>query len=170
MLSILEVCQMTGKSEKTIYRMMSNGKLPYSQIEGKRFVEEENVWALIPNKASLDKKDSLEQKISTLTNEIIRLSDLIESLIDSKNTYQTSSNDEEQRYATQVKRQHKISSNEMRAQKAKSRLFEELDKLKETNEIPMYRNAPSVTGIHKITGIDRGTISKYLSEWVLRHF
>lgn len=151
MLSILEVCQMTGKSEKTIYRMMSNGKLPYSQIEGKRFVEEENVWALIPNKASLDKKDSLEQKISTLTNEIIRLSDLIESLIDSKNTYQTS-------------------SNEMRAQKAKSRLFEELDKLKETNEIPMYRNAPSVTGIHKITGIDRGTISKYLSEWVLRNF
>ncbi|ENM3803748.1 hypothetical protein NTH48_003277 [Vibrio cholerae] len=142
---------MTGKSEKTIYRMMSNGKLPYSQIEGKRFVEEENVWALIPNKASLDKKDSLEQKISTLTNEIIRLSDLIESLIDSKNTYQTS-------------------SNEMRAQKAKSRLFEELDKLKETNEIPMYRNAPSVTGIHKITGIDRGTISKYLSEWVLRNF
>ncbi|EGQ8494478.1 helix-turn-helix domain-containing protein [Vibrio cholerae] len=170
MLSILEVCQMTGKSEKTIYRMMGKGKLPYSQIEGKRFVEEEDVWALIPNKASLDKKDSLEQKISTLTNEVIRLSGLIESLIDAKSTSQTSNNDEGQKDKTQVKRQNKISSNEMRAQKAKSRLFEELDKLKETNEIPMYRNAPSVTGIHKITGIDRGTISKYLSEWVSRNF
>ncbi|HDL8941436.1 TPA: helix-turn-helix domain-containing protein [Vibrio cholerae] len=161
---------MTGKSEKTIYRMMSNGKLPYSQIDGKRFVEKEDVWALIPNKALLDKKDSLEQKISTLTNEVIRLSGLIESLIDSKSTYQTSSNNEEPRDTTKLKRQHKTSSNEMRAQKAKSRLFEELDKLKEINEIPMYRNAPSVTGIHKITGIDRGTISKYLSEWVSRNF
>ncbi|ENM5863962.1 helix-turn-helix domain-containing protein [Vibrio mimicus] len=161
---------MTGKSEKTIYRMMSNGKLPYSQIDGKRFVEKEDVWALIPNKALLDKKDSLEQKISTLTNEVIRLSSLIESLIDSKSTYQTSSNNEEPRDTTKLKRQHKTSSNEMRAQKAKSRLFEELDKLKEINEIPMYRNAPSVTGIHKITGIDRGTISKYLSEWVSRNF
>ncbi|EOW9280381.1 TPA: helix-turn-helix domain-containing protein [Vibrio cholerae] len=166
MLSILEVCQMTGKSEKTIYRMMSNGKLPYSQIDGKRFVEKEDVWALIPNKASLDKRDSLEQKISTLTNEVIRLGGLIELLIDSKGASQTSSSDEEQRNT----RQHKTSSNEIRAQKAKSRLFEELDKLKKTNEIPMYRNAPSITGIHKITGIDRGTISKYLSEWVSRNF
>lgn len=169
MISILEVCQMTGKSEKTIYRMMNNGKLPYHQIEGKRFVEEEDVLALIPNKAALNKKDSLEQKISTLTNEIIRLSGLIESLIDTKNTHQTSSYDEKQSNL-QVKRQPKISSNEMRAQKAKSRLFEALDKLKETNDIPMYRNAPSITGIHKITGIDRGTISKYLSEWALNNF
>lgn len=55
-----------------------------------------------------------------------------------------------------------LSTNERRAEDAKRRLFAALD---EMEEMPMYRGKPSITGIHKLTGIDRGTISKYLDEY-----
>lgn len=167
MLSIIEVCQMTGKSEKTIYRMMNNGKLPYTQINGKRFVDRENILNLLPNKDEIEKKDNLELKISTLTNEIIRLSNLVETLVNNQESSKLINNaSEDQVSPPPFKKQHKISSNEIRAQKAKNKLFEALDDLNHSGNIPFYRNAPSVTGIHNITGIDRGTISKYLQEWI----
>lgn len=167
MLSILEVCQMTGKSEKTIYRMMNNGKLPYAQIDGKRFVEKEDILSLLPNKSDIERRDNLEQKISILTNEIVRLSGLVESLLNNQESTRTLEADS---LPPLFKKQQKISSNEIRAQKAKKKLFEALDELKINGEIPLYRNSPSVTGIHRITGIDRGTISKYIKEWSDKNF
>lgn len=167
MLSILEVCHLTGKSEKTVYRMMNNGKLPYTQIDGKRFAEKEDVLKLLPNKHEIEKRDYLEQKISVLTNEVIRLSGLIELLVNSheknKNTAHPLIDNV---FDDSLKKQPKISSNEIRAKKAKIKLFESLDKLNKNNKLPMYRGLPSVTGIHRITGIDRGTISKYIKEWM----
>lgn len=164
MLSIVEVCQMTGKSEKTIYRMMNNGKLPYTQIDGKRFVDRESILSILPNKNKIEKQDNLEQKISTLTNEIIRLSTLVETLINrQESSIQPKSTSEDLTF----KKQQKISSNEIRARKAKIKLFEALNELKESDSIPIYRGTPSITGIHRLTGIDRGTISKYIKEWMV---
>ncbi|WP_318490416.1 hypothetical protein [Photobacterium leiognathi] len=59
----------------------------------------------------------------------------------------------------------KVDANEVRAKEAKARLFKELDALKEKDEIPLYRGKPSITKISEITGIDRGTISKYIKDW-----
>lgn len=157
---------MTGKSEKTIYRMMNNGKLPYTQIDGKRFVEKEDILSLLPNKSDVERRDNLEQKISILTNEIVRLSGLVESLLNNQESTRTLEADSLPPF---FKKQQKISSNEIRAKKAKIKLFEALNELKDSNSIPVYRNAPSVTGIHRLTGIDRGTISKYLPEWLDRN-
>lgn len=57
-------------------------------------------------------------------------------------------------------------ANELRSLEAKNRLFSALDELKSRDEIPLYRGKPSITKLKEITGIDRGTISKYINEWL----
>ena len=59
-----------------------------------------------------------------------------------------------------------ISANQQRALEAKERVFSALDDLKSRDEIPLYRGKPSLTKLKEITGIDRGTISKYINEWL----
>ena len=57
-------------------------------------------------------------------------------------------------------------ANEQRSLEAKNRLFAALDDLKSRDEIPLYRGKPSITKLKEITGIDRGTTSKYINEWL----
>lgn len=57
-------------------------------------------------------------------------------------------------------------ANEQRSLDAKNRLFSALDDLKSRDEIPLYRGKPSVTKLKEATGFDRGTISKYINEWL----
>lgn len=66
------------------------------------------------------------------------------------------------------KRMQKVSNqaNEQRSLDAKNRLFAALDDLKSRDEIPYYRGKPSVTKLKEATGFDRGTISKYINEWL----
>ncbi|MCD9468935.1 hypothetical protein [Photobacterium iliopiscarium] len=59
-----------------------------------------------------------------------------------------------------------ISANQQRALEAKERVFSALNDLKSRDEIPLYRGKPSLTKLKEITGIDRGTISKYINEWL----
>ncbi|PSW39191.1 hypothetical protein [Photobacterium leiognathi] len=58
------------------------------------------------------------------------------------------------------------SPNQQRALEVKERLFSALDELKSRDEIPLYRGKPSITKLKEVTGIDRGTISKYINEWL----
>ncbi|WP_305843166.1 hypothetical protein [Photobacterium leiognathi] len=58
------------------------------------------------------------------------------------------------------------SPNQQRALEAKERLFSALDELKSRDAIPLYRGKPSITKLKDVTGIDRGTISKYINEWL----
>ena len=58
-----------------------------------------------------------------------------------------------------------ISANQQRALEAKERVFSALNDLKSRDAIPLYREKPSLTKLKEITGIDRGTISKYINEW-----
>ncbi len=146
--------------------MMNGGKLPYTQIDGKRFVDREDILNLLPNKNEIEKQDSLEQKISILTNEIIRLGNIVEALLNNQGESKPSVSASENPVLAPFKKQQKISSNEIRARKAKMKLFEALNELKDNNSIPIYRGTPSITGIHRLTGIDRGTISKYIKEWM----
>ena len=60
----------------------------------------------------------------------------------------------------------KTSPNQQRALEAKEKLFSALDELKNREEIPLYRGKPSMTKLKEITGIDRGTIAKYINEWL----
>ena len=59
-----------------------------------------------------------------------------------------------------------ISTNQLRALEAKERVFSALNDLKSKGAIPLYRGKPSLTKLREITGIDRGTISKYINEWL----
>lgn len=61
----------------------------------------------------------------------------------------------------------KISANQQRALEAKERVFSALNDLKRRGAIPLYRGKPSLTKLKEITGIDRGTISKYINEWLV---
>ncbi|WP_318448909.1 hypothetical protein [Photobacterium leiognathi] len=65
-----------------------------------------------------------------------------------------------------VKRENNSSPNQQRALEVKARLFSALDELKSRDEIPLYRGKPSITKLKEVTGIDRGTISKYINEWL----
>ncbi|WP_318492191.1 hypothetical protein [Photobacterium leiognathi] len=65
-----------------------------------------------------------------------------------------------------VKEEKNSSPNQQRALEVKERLFAALDELKSRDEIPLYRGKPSITKLKEVTGIDRGTISKYISEWL----
>ncbi|MDG2708244.1 hypothetical protein P7M49_24470, partial [Vibrio parahaemolyticus] len=51
-------------------------------------------------------------------------------------------------------------------EEAKNRVFHALDLLLKNNALPMYRGKISPSGVQKETGIDRGTISKYLQDWL----
>ncbi|KWU29474.1 hypothetical protein AVL52_23345, partial [Vibrio parahaemolyticus] len=64
-----------------------------------------------------------------------------------------------------VSKERLSGDNERRAEEAKNRVFNALNKLLETNSLPMYRGKISPSGVQRETGIDRGTISKYLEEW-----
>ncbi|MCD9465505.1 hypothetical protein CJF25_21585 [Photobacterium phosphoreum] len=59
-----------------------------------------------------------------------------------------------------------ISANQQRALEAREKLFSALDDLKSRDAIPLYRGKPSITKLKEATGIDRGTISKYINEWL----
>ena len=189
MLSIQEICQLTGKSEKTIYRLMNSGKLPYETIGNKRYSKHEDIASnfKVNTKNSVDME--LSKKVDILTAEITRLSTLVESLItpplqtnqnrqrlknephDNQRLSQDSQRPSKNSVNTskEITRKPPSSSNEIRAEKSKMQLFEALDKLKKSQSIPVYRGKPSITGIYKITGIDRGTISKYIEEWISKN-
>jgi hypothetical protein len=62
-------------------------------------------------------------------------------------------------------KKNKSSANESRAMEARERVFRSLDELNKNNEIPTYRDKPSISKIAEITGIDRGTISKNITDW-----
>ena len=178
MLSILEVCQMTGKSEKTIYRMMNSGALPFTNVGNKRYINKSDLAPHIPKRSSYSEDIDVSKKIDVLTAEVTRLSTLVEALIQHQHFYQSDNKSKNQKtvndnqiqsndkVAYRVSKHPPSSSNEMRAQKAKAQIFEALNELKISDSIPLYRGSPSITGIHRITGIDRGTISKYLKEWI----
>ena len=81
MLSIQEICQATGKSEKTIYRMMNDGKLPYKTISNKRYVAISDIDSHFKIQTRTNTEADLSKKIDMLTSEIARLSTLVESLV-----------------------------------------------------------------------------------------
>ena len=68
--------------------------------------------------------------------------------------------------ALESTKQTESSPNQQRALEVKERLFSALDELKSRDEIPLYRGKPSITKLKEVTGIDRGTISKYINEWL----
>ncbi|WP_210457392.1 helix-turn-helix domain-containing protein [Vibrio crassostreae] len=186
MLSIQEICQATGKSEKTIYRMMNDGKLPYKTISNKRYVAISDIDSHFKIQTRTNTEADLSKKIDMLTSEIARLSTLVESLVTNppsplrinsqqeltdKDCQEGINDSQSQSFnldkiKSEITKKTPSSSNEIRAKKSKMQLFEALDKLKKSQNLPMYRGKPSITGVYKITGIDRGTISKYIEEWI----
>lgn len=151
MLTIKEVCQLTQLSRKTVYRRMSEGVISYTQINGKRLVSPDSIAHLIVSTESNSVSNvsesecvKLRQSVDILTQKI----DQLISMISSQNSVTVS----------QVKiKNGKVSDNEKRAQDARERVFKLLES---------YSNkVPSVAQMHRDSGIDRGTISKYLKEW-----
>lgn len=49
---------------------------------------------------------------------------------------------------------------------AKNRLFLALNDMRDNGTIPLRGNKPNVSKISEVTGVDRGTISKYIDEWL----
>ncbi|PHZ59836.1 hypothetical protein [Photobacterium leiognathi] len=64
--------------------------------------------------------------------------------------------------ALESMKQTDSSPNQQRALEVKERLFSALDELKAEVKSPLYRGKPSITKLKEVTGIDRGTISKYI--------
>jgi hypothetical protein len=178
MLSIQDICQSTGKSEKTIYRLMNDGKLPYKTIGNKRYCTQEDVSANFKVNPKSNVEMELSNKLETLTKEVARLSNMIELLFNNlqkEGDNQRLSNVSQGQSKSLIEATNRTtpppssSSNEIRAEQSKRKLFSALDKLKESHSLPMYRGRPSITGLYRITGIDRGTISKYIEEWIINN-
>lgn len=167
-----EVCHATGLSRKTIYRKMSDGSLTYSVEKGKRYIEEAALKALAKSKKPMTVHEDkvchvcvgLRDEVTRLRLEIERLATAVETLTQENDTKK--GNTEAPIGRPQLKNSTSpTGDNAKRSEEAKKRLFSALDSMK---EIPLYRGKPSITGIYKATGIDRGTISKYLSEYTFK--
>lgn len=165
-----DACQVTGLSRKTIYRKMGNGLLPYFVENGKRYVCGEDLAPYIqssPTKTVSSNNTQkecvrLREEVTQLRRSVEKLTALVESM--TQNNDSTNVTHDTAKRVTDKSNDTKTQAgdNAKRSEEAKQRLFTALDAMK---EIPMYRGKPSITGIHKATGIDRGTVSKYLDEW-----
>lgn len=163
-----EACQVTGLSRKTIYRKMENGQLPYTIENGKRYIKNNDLESIKKtsqqsNKNVLVECASLKDEITALRDEIRRLTTALESLTQLSDSAPSSQVTQKGDSDTLNITKSLSGDNAKRSEEAKKRLFTALDTM---DEIPMYRGKPSITGIYRATGIDRGTISKYLNEYM----
>ncbi|ELU1680203.1 helix-turn-helix domain-containing protein [Vibrio parahaemolyticus] len=177
LLRINDACHVTGLSRKTLYRYMDKGALKYQEIDGKRYIALSDLKGIKrpPKKRNESRSDhdtssemiELKNEIITLKNSILYLNEHIKEINDMLRTYV--SKDESKKpidtKKTPLKKENISGDNERRAEEAKKRVFSALDKLLESDSIPLYRGKISPSGVQKETGIDRGTISKYLPEW-----
>ncbi|KYY00755.1 helix-turn-helix domain-containing protein [Vibrio parahaemolyticus] len=177
LLRINDTCHVTGLSRKTIYRYMDKGTLKYQEINGKRYIsliDLEKIAHAKKNKSMSQKNDDTNAEITSLKNEIKMLKNSILELCEhinttnkmleksvSKKSIKTQSGTQKSSLA----KEKPSGNNERRAEEAKKRVFNALDKLLKDNSIPLYRGKISPSGVQRETGIDRGTISKYLQEW-----
>jgi len=162
-----EACQVTGLSRKTIYRKMEKGLLFYSIENGKRYICSEDLAPFVKSE-QVEKVGKnyaycecvgLRNEVTALRRKIEKLTTAIESMTRKSVTTTIQKSDTETSHATKAL----SGDNAKRSEEAKLRLFAAL---KTMDDIPMYRGKPSITGIHRATGIDRGTISKYLDEYM----
>lgn len=162
-----EVCQVTGLSRKTIYRKMEKGILPFFIENGRRYIKNSDLdifLTSIHNQVNVKKNECccvrLHEEVTQLRLEIEKLTLSIESMTQPKDTVK------EALPIPKKNNNSKLSGdNAKRSEEAKQRLFLALSTME---EIPLYRGKPSITGIYRATGIDRGTISKYIDEYMCR--
>ncbi|MFW1712332.1 helix-turn-helix transcriptional regulator [Vibrio parahaemolyticus] len=173
LLRINDACHVTGLSRKTIYRYMEKGILDYQEIDGKRYVNLSDLKSTQFTKKQKNRTDtkndtnleinSLKEEIKLLKNSILELNKTIRQMVEEPKGYVSNKKNDTQK--SLVSKERLSGDNERRAEEAKNRVFNALNKLLETNSLPMYRGKISPSGVQRETGIDRGTISKYLEEW-----
>ena len=173
LLRINDACHVTGLSRKTLYRYMDKGILEYQEIDGKRYISLSDLKSTQITKKQKNKKDTksdtdleinaLREEIKSLKNSILELNKTIRQIIPvQKGNVPDTKIDTK----TNLTSKERLSGdNERRAEEAKNRVFNALNKLLEADSLPMYRGKISPSGVQRETGIDRGTISKYLEEW-----
>ncbi|MGR5200994.1 helix-turn-helix domain-containing protein [Photobacterium damselae] len=159
MFSVSDTCEKLKISRATLYRRMEINAISGFTLKGKKYFTEHDV-----NQLKSDKKhnnDKLVNILSLLSDKIDLLSLKIDSLASDIDTIKS----EGKKYNCLTVSESKAVNrgNEKRAEQTKNRLFKALDSM---SDIPMYRGKPSIAGIHKETGIDRGAIAKYLPQWI----
>lgn len=173
LLRINDACHVTGLSRKTLYRYMDKGILEYREIDGKRYISLSDLKSTQITKKQKNKKDTksdtdleinaLREEIKSLKNSILELNKTIRQIIP---VQKGNAPDTKIDTKTNLTSKERLSGdNERRAEEAKNRVFNALNKLLEADSLPMYRGKISPSGVQRETGIDRGTISKYLEEW-----
>ncbi|EOX3946367.1 helix-turn-helix domain-containing protein [Vibrio alginolyticus] len=180
LLRINDACHVTGLSRKTLYRYMDKGILEYREIDGKRYISLSDLKSTQLTKKQKRRKDTtsdtnleinaLREEIKLLKNSILELNETIRQVmlvqIGNTPTPKDSVSGAKSDTHTNLTSKERLSGdNERRAEEAKNRVFNALNKLLEANSLPMYRGKISPSGVQRETGIDRGTISKYLEEW-----
>lgn len=178
LLRINDACHVTGLSRKTIYRYMDKGILEYQEIDGKRHIQLKDLKKIQRKKQTDPKIDTvsdtkseikdLKEEIKSLKNSILQLTECLETvtrtLISDTNNFVSRHKKDTKK--TAITAETLSGDNERRAEDAKNRVFHALDLLLKNNALPMYRGKISPSGVQKETGIDRGTISKYLQDWL----
>lgn len=180
LLRINDACHVTGLSRKTLYRYMDKGILEYQEIDGKRYISLSDLKSTQITKKQKIRKDTksdtdleinaLREDIKLLKNSILELNETIRQIMSVQRgnipTTKGNMSDTKSDTNTNLTSKERLSGdNERRAEEAKNRVFNALNKLLEANALPMYRGKISPSGVQRETGIDRGTISKYLEEW-----
>ncbi|WP_146154585.1 hypothetical protein [Photobacterium phosphoreum] len=159
MFSVLDACKKLKISRATLYRRMELNSIFGTVVCGKKVFTEQDIKDLWRDKKQTS--ENLMTIVSQLSDKIDLLTLKFDSLISDHETMK-GNNQIHGRITDSDTKTVTNTSNEKRAEETKKRLF---DALSEMSEIPMYRGKPSISGIHKATGIDRGTIAKYLPQW-----
>ena len=158
--SVFDTCEKLKISRATLYRRMELNSVFGTVVCGKKVFTEQEIKSL-----ALDKKQASENLIivvSQLSDKIDLLSLKVDSLISDIEVIKGDKKIDKRLIVLDTKTIISA-SNEKRAEETRKRLFKALS---EMSDIPMYRGKPSISGIHKATGIDRGAIAKYLPQWI----
>ncbi|KZX61914.1 hypothetical protein A3712_24400 [Vibrio sp. HI00D65] len=163
MLRINEVSQVTQISRNTLYRYMRNDTLPYTELDGVRFIKAKDLKLIKPNnkrnrnndESVLKELKELKEEVKSLHVTVTKLTHLLTQKEGVTVTPKVTQID------TQKVTQKSYNGNyEQRKQAVRDKLFPILDAYKEKGQ-----GYPSTKDLAIEADISRGTCRKYRSEW-----
>ncbi|MEZ9455626.1 helix-turn-helix domain-containing protein [Vibrio sp. 10N.286.49.A11] len=168
-LRVNEAARVTGISRNTLYRYMRSGKLSYTEKDGVRYLDRNEINAITPTELAQQDLFSvsnvtpdtpsnaelcaeikaLRSTVTKLTNALVTLSDVVTRITDTP------------RQVTTPKKSSTppTSDNERRAKEAQAKVFAVLEIYKDTSK------KPSIRAMAEEAGVERGTFSKHKKTW-----
>lgn len=163
MLRINEVSRITQISRNTLYRYMRNDTLPFTEIDGVRFIKASDLKLIKKTtKPTGSNNESVLKELQELREEVKQLHVTVTALTHllTQNKSATITDKVTSLVTPKVTRKTSKGNYEQRKQAVRDKLFPILDGYKEKGQ-----GYPSTKDLAVEADISRGTCTKYRKEW-----